>query len=255
VRARLSYANVMSSLAVFIALGGSSYAAVKITGKDVKDNSLTGADIRRNSISGSDIRASAVNSDDIEDGSLLAQDFRAGQLPRGEAGPRGPKGDTGSVDTSNFYDKAQSDARFLAAAGKATDADQLDGLDSSAFTRGSGRIVNTGGTIPETSDNAQMVADLGAFQLVVHCRDAFGDYVRLFDTSSQQMIVYTDDGSGTPVRDIFISGAAGDFTSATDRVEFQAVRRFNPAVAMTAVVTLADTGNECEYVVQATSTG
>ena len=31
-RDRLTYANVMSTLAVFIALGGSSYAAIKVSG-------------------------------------------------------------------------------------------------------------------------------------------------------------------------------------------------------------------------------
>jgi hypothetical protein len=153
-RHRLSYANVMATIALFVALGGSSYAAISITGKDVKDatltgldvknrsltgadvknNSLTGADLKPSSVGGSDIRPDAVNSDDVEDGSLLADDFRRGQLPqgpKGDTGPQGPKGDTGTVDTSNFYDKAQSDARFLAAGAKAADADRLDGLDSS----------------------------------------------------------------------------------------------------------------------------
>ena len=141
-RQRLSYANVMATVAVFIALGGSSYAAITITGKNVKDGTLTGADVKNNSLRGADIRANAVNSDDVENGSLLARDFKAGQLPAGlqgqkgdsgAPGPQGPKGDTGTVDTSNFYDKAQSDARFLAAGAKAADADELDGLDSTEF--------------------------------------------------------------------------------------------------------------------------
>ena len=51
-RRRLTYANVMSTLAVFIALGGSSYAAVSITGRDVRDGSLTARDLRRNSLGG-----------------------------------------------------------------------------------------------------------------------------------------------------------------------------------------------------------
>jgi hypothetical protein len=37
-RARLTYANVIAPLALFIALGGTSWAAVKITGKNVKDS-------------------------------------------------------------------------------------------------------------------------------------------------------------------------------------------------------------------------
>ena len=40
-RGKLTYANVMSTVAVFVALGGSSYAALTITGRDVKNSSLT----------------------------------------------------------------------------------------------------------------------------------------------------------------------------------------------------------------------
>jgi hypothetical protein len=70
-----SYANVLATAALFVALGGSSYAAVEITGKDVRDGSLTGADIRNNSLT----------SADIKNGSLLAADFKPGQL-RGASG-------------------------------------------------------------------------------------------------------------------------------------------------------------------------
>jgi hypothetical protein len=57
---RLSYANVMATLAVFIALGGSSYAALKITGRDVRDRSLTQRDLKRNTLGGSRIRESGL---------------------------------------------------------------------------------------------------------------------------------------------------------------------------------------------------
>ncbi|HEV2813348.1 MAG TPA: hypothetical protein VGW10_08860, partial [Solirubrobacteraceae bacterium] len=53
---RLTYANVMSSVAIFAALGGSSYAAVKIAGKDVRDESLTSRDIKNGSLRAKDIR-------------------------------------------------------------------------------------------------------------------------------------------------------------------------------------------------------
>lgn len=55
-RAHLTYANVMSTVAVFIALGGSAYAVATITGRDVKNRSLTGADIKRNSIGANPIK-------------------------------------------------------------------------------------------------------------------------------------------------------------------------------------------------------
>ena len=83
IHSRLTFANVISLLALFVALGGSSYAAIKVTGKNVKDSSLTGKDLKNSSLTGADVK----------NGSLLTGDFAAGQVP---AGQRGPKGDTGA---------------------------------------------------------------------------------------------------------------------------------------------------------------
>jgi hypothetical protein len=55
-RGRLTYANVVATLALFIAMGGSSYAAFTITGKSVRNGSLTGKDVKRNSLTGRQIR-------------------------------------------------------------------------------------------------------------------------------------------------------------------------------------------------------
>jgi hypothetical protein len=82
VRSRFTYANLMATVAVFVALGGSSYAALSVTGKDVRNSSLTGKDIKNSSLS----------TKDVKNRSLLAEDFGAGQLP---PGPQGAKGDTG----------------------------------------------------------------------------------------------------------------------------------------------------------------
>jgi hypothetical protein len=57
---RLTYANVMATLAVFIALGGSSYAALTVTGRDVKNGSLTFRDVRRDTLGGSRIKESRL---------------------------------------------------------------------------------------------------------------------------------------------------------------------------------------------------
>jgi hypothetical protein len=83
IRKRLTFANVVSVLALFVALGGTSYAAIKITGKNVKNSSLTGKDIKNSSLTTSDVK----------NRSLLSKDFKAGQLP---AGPRGADGKNGT---------------------------------------------------------------------------------------------------------------------------------------------------------------
>src|SRR3954451_9102718 len=139
-RSRLSYGNVVATMALFIALGGVSYAAVTITGRDVKNASLTGADVKNHSLAGKDVKRNSLTGvaikriagGDVLDGSLLAQDFKAGQIPAGPRGatgpqgPQGPKGDTGppgTPDTSDFYTKSESDGRFapLASAGDTLD--------------------------------------------------------------------------------------------------------------------------------------
>ena len=55
-RVRLTYANVMSTLAVFIALCGSSYAALTISGASIKNHSITGSKLRANTLTGTQIK-------------------------------------------------------------------------------------------------------------------------------------------------------------------------------------------------------
>jgi hypothetical protein len=55
-RPQLTYANVMATIAVFLALGGSSYAVSRIDGKRIKSHSITGAKLKRNTLTGRQIR-------------------------------------------------------------------------------------------------------------------------------------------------------------------------------------------------------
>jgi hypothetical protein len=85
-----SPAFIIACLALFVALGGSSYAAVTL-----KKNSVRSTHIRNGQVKRADLGASAVNSAKVGNASLLAQDFAPGQLPQGERGERGEKGATG----------------------------------------------------------------------------------------------------------------------------------------------------------------
>ena len=59
-RQRLTYANVMSTLAVFIALGGSSYAAYTISGSSIKNRSISAKKLKRNTLGGREIKESRL---------------------------------------------------------------------------------------------------------------------------------------------------------------------------------------------------
>src|SRR2546427_2974305 len=81
---RPSPATVIASIALLVALGGSSFAAVT-------------AALPRNSVGTAQLKNNAVTSAKVLNGSLLKVDFRAGQLPRGPAGSAGPAGPAGSA--------------------------------------------------------------------------------------------------------------------------------------------------------------
>jgi hypothetical protein len=98
-RKQLSYANVMSSIAVFVVLGGGAYAATTLS-----KNSVGSTQIKAKAVSSSKIAANAVTSSKVKDGSLLSKDFKPGEFvgtpgpvgPPGAAGATGAKGETGS---------------------------------------------------------------------------------------------------------------------------------------------------------------
>jgi hypothetical protein len=98
---RPSPATVIACLALSIALGGTSYAAIVLPA---------------NSVGTKQLKRAAVTSKKVRDFSLLKRDFKPGQLP---AGPQGPPG-------------AQNP--------NAVDSDLLDGRDSTAFVENAGTI-------------------------------------------------------------------------------------------------------------------
>src|SRR3954471_22734120 len=54
-RPRITYANVVSTLALVLALGGVSYAAVKVNGKNIKDRTIAAKKIKKNALTGTEI--------------------------------------------------------------------------------------------------------------------------------------------------------------------------------------------------------
>jgi hypothetical protein len=90
IRARLTYANVVATLALFVALGtGGAYAAASITGADVVDESLTGADVKGTpsvdgTLTGFDIQNLSIGTSDLAGSAVVA-----GKL--GQKAVTGPK--------------------------------------------------------------------------------------------------------------------------------------------------------------------
>lgn len=56
IRPRLTYANVTATLALFVALGGVSYAATRISGHQIKAHTLTARNYKANSVTGKAVK-------------------------------------------------------------------------------------------------------------------------------------------------------------------------------------------------------
>jgi hypothetical protein len=71
IRKHLTYANVMSSLAVFLVLGGgAAYAAKKIGSHELRGGAVTTAKIKRNAVTRSKIKAEAISTVKIAKGAV-----------------------------------------------------------------------------------------------------------------------------------------------------------------------------------------
>jgi hypothetical protein len=60
-RERITFSNVIALIALFVALGGSVYAAGKISGKTIKRHSLPGNRIKRNTVTGKQVKESTLH--------------------------------------------------------------------------------------------------------------------------------------------------------------------------------------------------
>jgi hypothetical protein len=87
---RLGYSNVIASLALFVALGGASYAAVALPA-----NSVGTKQLKKSAVNAAKLKRNAVSSAKVKDGSLQRGDFANGALVQGPQGIQGPKGDKG----------------------------------------------------------------------------------------------------------------------------------------------------------------
>jgi hypothetical protein len=122
---RPSPAMTVALLALFVALGGSSYAAVKIGARDIERGAVGTRAIANSSIRSADIHDATVSGADVKDDSLTNADIDNTNLSAQSAK---------SADTATRATTAAS-ASTANNATNADNADKLDGLDSADFTR------------------------------------------------------------------------------------------------------------------------
>jgi len=110
IRTRLTYANVMSTLAVFLVLGGGAAVAATQLGK----NTVGTKQLKKNAVTGAKIKNGSVNSAKVADGSLTGTDLADGSIGSGDianAAIATAKLADGAVGTAKLGDNAVNSAK------------------------------------------------------------------------------------------------------------------------------------------------
>ena len=111
-RLQIAYANVMATVAVFIALGGTGYAVMKLPNASVGAKQL-----KKSAVTTAKIKKEAVTATKIKKGTLTGAQIDVSTLS--------------TVPSAAVADRATSSVQ----AGSADNADTLDGLDSAGYAK------------------------------------------------------------------------------------------------------------------------
>jgi hypothetical protein len=135
-RSKLTYANVIATMALFIALGGASYAAVKLPknsvgSKQIKDNAVTGAKIKNGAVTGSKIALSSLGTVPTAASAGRADSaVRADSAGRADSAVRADS----AANAANATHATNADtAGFATSAETAINAAQLGGVPVDGF--------------------------------------------------------------------------------------------------------------------------
>ena len=119
-RSRLTYANVVATMALFVALGGTAYAVNTVGSSDIIDGQVKTADIGNGEVGSADVKDNSLNTFDVHsflgvdivDGSLDDQDVGQGTFVN-FAGEIGTVPAHGCVDRAITGINAQNDHLVL----------------------------------------------------------------------------------------------------------------------------------------------
>jgi hypothetical protein len=214
-----SPAMAVALLALFVALGGSSYAALKIGSKQIVNNSVRSKDLRNNDVRSRDVRNNSLTGADVNEARL------------------------GTVPSANTASSATS-AASAGTAGSAANADALGGVGPEGYVRAPTeptRLVGTPGNpaFENGFKNHSLGAPAGFFKDqfgVVHLQgdlDPPGGANTIFtlppgyrtDHNGAQgpSFLVTADGAGTSVVSVDFEGKVRLLMSATEHVSINGI--------------------------------
>jgi hypothetical protein len=107
IRKHLNPASLIAMVALFAALGGVSYAAATINGKDIKNKSIAGKKLKNGAVNKAKVKKGSLTADRLTAGARASlkgnQGNQGNQGAPGAPGPVGPQGPQGIAGTALAY--------------------------------------------------------------------------------------------------------------------------------------------------------
>jgi len=172
-RTRLTYANVVATLALFIALGGTSVAASSL---------ISGTKIKKDSIPGNRVKKHALTSTQVDVAKL-------GTVPHSATA------DTAGHATAADTAGSTTHATAADTAGHAADADTLGGLSAAAFTRTERFQVGSADSRSTTVKTLLDYPDMG-LRIETDGLSDFDQSVVVHNTGTGTLVLVGDSGFG-----------------------------------------------------------
>ncbi|MBS1891301.1 MAG: hypothetical protein JST59_08410 [Actinobacteria bacterium] len=173
IRGKLTYSNVVATLALILVLGGGSALAAKqmlpknsVGTKQIKNGSVAAAKLKNGSVTAAKLAGGAVTAGTLANGAVTAANLAPGAVTSGaiaDQAVNNSKLATGAVANGNLAaDAVTSDKvkdgsltssdiapnTFLPANGTAVNSQQLGGLNPAEFVRGKARFMSARVVVP-----------------------------------------------------------------------------------------------------------
>jgi hypothetical protein len=162
IRKRLTYANVMSSLAVFLVLGGASaYAVKKVGSNEIKGNSITTGKLKKEAVTTAKVKNSAISTNKIANEAVTSAKLADNAVTTSKIADD-------AVTGAKVKESSLSEVPSANKANQATSATLAESAQPQVFAK-----VNTNGTVDAanskglTSANVTTPAGEGVYCITV----------------------------------------------------------------------------------------
>jgi hypothetical protein len=163
-RSRLTYANIVATLALFVALGGSAYGALRLPKNSVGSNQISSGavgsrQLRNGGVTNPKLAVGAVTARNVVRGSLTGAQIDAATLGTVPSATRASSADSATTATTATYATHATSADSATTATTATNATHATSADSA--TTATTATNATHATSADSATNATDTAELG----------------------------------------------------------------------------------------------